>query len=247
MERIKELIDPTYVRKISFDKPLTEKEKQYIASLKPEQREKLKRKTTEMLKKSEESMSEFQIPRKIKVVTGEELKKLTKDIRNTKEYEKMLELVQKQKPPQLPEFKTQDNLSIDNDIDQILNSYGGSRRRSTKRRSTKRRSTKRRSTKRRSTKRRSTKRRSTKRRSTQRSSTKRRSTKRRSTQRRSTKRRSTRRNSKRRSTKRRSTQRNSKRRSTQRNSKRRSTKRRSTRRNSKRRSTQRRSKRQNVV
>ena len=189
MERIREIIDPTYVRKIQFDKPLTEKEKKYIASLNPEQREKLKRKTTEMLQKSKESLNEL-TPRKVKIIKGEELEKITKGIRNTSEYEKMLEMIKKQQPPKLPEIKTGDF-----DIENILNYYGGSKRRSTKRRSTKRQSTKHQSPKRRSTKRRSTKRRSTKRRSTKRRSNRRRSSKRRSNRRRSSKRRSSKRRS----------------------------------------------------
>ena len=118
MERLRDFIDPKYVRNIDFSKPyMTPEEKKYIASLSEKKKEILKKKAAEVREKIAKDIQEFKEPKQIKVVTGEELEKAKEKARNKGEFEKMLRLIEdkdkdKEKKIELPEIETDYDFDI---------------------------------------------------------------------------------------------------------------------------------------
>ena len=117
-EKYKELKqgnDEKYIRNINFRSGLSPEEISYIKSLPEEKKIIVKRITDEI---REEARAAMNPP---KVVTGKELEILKEKIRNSPEFEKMLQMIEEQKKEQkkfvLPEISTSDNFFNDFSIE----------------------------------------------------------------------------------------------------------------------------------
>lgn len=106
-KKLKEDKDDNYIRNINFRSRLSPEEISYIRSL-PEEKKLIVKRITDQIR--EDERIKMYPP---KIVTGEELEKLKGKIRNSPEFEKMLQTIEEQKKEQnkyvLPEIATNDD------------------------------------------------------------------------------------------------------------------------------------------